>query len=257
VVFIKEKALGNGRIGMADTNIEGRRIAVIGGSAGIGLATARLLAERGARVTIGGRDATRRDAAVQELGGGARSVRVDAEDIPSLRQFFSKAGPIDDLVVTVTRRSGDGTLAELAGGDLLDPFAGKTVPYLRAVALALPTLAGDGSITLVTGVSAQAGVPGTALLAAVNGAIEAAVRPLAVELAPRRVNAVSPGVIETGWWDQVPEEAKQDAFRAFAERTLLKRNGEAEDVAHAVVALIENRFVTGVALPCDGGLRLT
>jgi NAD(P)-dependent dehydrogenase (short-subunit alcohol dehydrogenase family) len=242
---------------MSDTNMEGRRVAIIGGSAGVGLVTARVLAGRGARVTIGGRDVARLDAAAQELAGDARSVQVDAEDFVSLQQFFFAAGPIDDLVVTVTRRGGAGTLAELAGTDLLGAFAGKTVAHLRAVALALPTLAADGSVTLVTAVSAQAAVPGTALLAAVNGAIEAAVPPLAAELAPRRINAVSPGVIETSWWDEFPEEARQDAFRTYAERSLVSRNGQADDVAHAVVAMIENRFVTGVVLPCDGGLRLT
>jgi NAD(P)-dependent dehydrogenase (short-subunit alcohol dehydrogenase family) len=230
---------------------------VIGGSAGIGLATARVLVGHGARVTIGGRDATRLDAAVRELGSGARSVPVDAEDLASLRLFFSEAGPVDDLVVTVTRRGGAGSLAELAGTDPLGAFAGKTVAHLRAIASALPTLARDGSVTLVTAGSAQAALPGTALLAAVNGAIEAAVRPLAVELAPRRVNAVSPGVIETGWWDEFPEQARQEALSSFAQRALVGRNGQADDVAHAVVAMIENRFVTGVVLPCDGGLRLT
>ena len=94
-------------------------------------------------------------------------------------------------------------------------------------------------------------------LAAVNGALEAAVPPLAAELAPRRVNAVSPGVIETAWWDAFPEDARQEALASFAQRALVRRNGRPEDVAHAIVALIENGFVTGVVLPCDGGLRLT
>jgi NAD(P)-dependent dehydrogenase (short-subunit alcohol dehydrogenase family) len=118
-------------------------------------------------------------------------------------------------------------------------------------------LAGGGSITLVTAGSAQSALPGTAGLAAVNGALEAAVAPLASELAPRRVNAVSPGVIETGWWDELPEEAKEEAFTTFARRALVRRNGRPEDVAQAIVALVENGFITGVVLPCDGGLRLT
>ena len=114
-----------------------------------------------------------------------------------------------------------------------------------------------GSITLVTAGSAQSALPGTAGLAAVNGALEAAVAPLAAELAPRRVNAVSPGVIETAWWDELPDDARQEAFTIFAQRALVRRNGRPQDVAHAIVALIENSFITGVVLPCDGGLRLT
>jgi NAD(P)-dependent dehydrogenase (short-subunit alcohol dehydrogenase family) len=232
-------------------------VVVSSGSAGIGLEAARLLAAQGARVTIGGRDTGRLDAAVKELGGQARAVRVDAGQADSLKQFFAQAGPITDLVITVTRRGGAGPAAGLAEADLPGAFAGKTIAHLQAVALALPTLSPDGSITLVTAGSAQSALPGSVGLAAVNGALEAAVPPLAAELAPRRVNAVSPGVIETGWWDEVPPDARREAFKTFAERALVRRNGRPEDVAAAIAALAGNGFITGVVLPCDGGLRLT
>lgn len=237
--------------------LENRHVAVLGGSAGIGLETARRVAGAGGRVTIGGRNRERLDDAAKSIGDRAAAVVVDATDLESLHGFFAQAGPITDLVVTVTRRGGAGPAAELADADLLGAFAGKTVPHLQAVALALPTLSDDGSITLVTAGSAQSALPGSAGLAAVNGALEAAVPPLAMELAPRRVNAVSPGVIETGWWDEVPAEARQSAFATFAQRAPVGRNGRPEDVAQAIVALIENGFITGVVLPCDGGLRLT
>ncbi len=113
-------------------------MAVIGGSAGIGLATARLLAGLGARVTIGGRDRGRLDAAAKELGDQARAVTVDAEDAQSLARFFAETGPISDLIITVTRRGGAGPASDLARADLLGAFAGKAVAHLRAVALALP-----------------------------------------------------------------------------------------------------------------------
>lgn len=90
-----------------------------------------------------------------------------------------------------------------------------------------------------------------------HGAVEAAVPPLARELTPRRVNAVSPGVIETGWWDELPDQERESVFEQFAERTPVGRNGRAEEVAHAICALIENDYLDGVVLPCDGGLRLT
>ena len=242
---------------MSSPSMDKRHVAVIGGTAGIGLETARLLAGKGAQVTIGGRNRDRLDAAVNQLGGRAQAVAVDAEQVGSLRQFFAQTGPFSDLVITVTRRGGAGPASQLAEADPPGAFAGKTGAHLRAVALALPTLAADGSITLVTAGSAQSALPGTAGLAAVNGALEAAVAPLAFELAPRRVNAVSPGVIETGWWEELPADAKQEAVQTVAQRALVRRNGHAEDVAQAIAALVENGFITGVVLPCDGGLRLT
>ncbi len=236
-------------------NLKDRRVAIVGGSSGIGLATAVLLQDQGAKVTLGGRDQDRLTRAAASLPG-ATTIPVDATDPGSLRRFFEQAGPIDDLVVTVTRRGGAGPAEALADQDLLDAFAGKPVAHLQAVGIALPTLDAHGSVVLVSAGSAQSALPGTALLAAVNGAVEAAVPPLARELAPRRVNAVSPGVIETEWWEALPEQDRQAAFAAYAQQTPLGRNGTPQDVAHAIVALIENDFITGVVLPCDGGLRL-
>jgi NAD(P)-dependent dehydrogenase (short-subunit alcohol dehydrogenase family) len=234
-----------------------RRTAILGGTSGIGLATARALDERGADVTIGSRDERNLEHARESLSGRATAIQVDATDRESLRNFFQVAGRIDDLVVTVTRRGGAGPAAELAEHDLTAAFAGKPTAHLQAVAEALPTLDERGSITLVSAGSAQGALPGTALLAAVNGAIEAAVPPLARELAPRRVNAVSPGVIETGWWDLLPEPDREATFDRFAEQTPVGRIGAPEDVAQAIRGLIENDYLDGVVLPCDGGLRLT
>jgi NAD(P)-dependent dehydrogenase (short-subunit alcohol dehydrogenase family) len=231
--------------------------AVIGGSTGIGLAVARQLLADGGHVTIGGRDESRLADASSSLGDGAQAVSVDATDPDSLRRFYQAVGPISDLVITATRRGGAGPASALADAQLLDAFEGKSVAQLQAVALALSTLAPAGSITLVSAGSAQASLPETAGLAAVNGALERAVPVLARELAPRRVNAVSPGVIETGWWDFLPDADRQGMFAVFAERAPVGRNGTAEDVAHAIAACMENTFITGVVLPCDGGLRLT
>lgn len=144
---------------------------------------------------------------------------MDATDSDSLRSFYLEAGPISDLVITVSRRGGAAPAAALADADLLDAFAGKSIAHLKAVALAPDTLAPDGSITLVTAGSAQSALPETAGLAAVNGALEAGVPVFARELAPRRINALSPGVIETGWWDLISEVARQATFALFAERT--------------------------------------
>lgn len=242
---------------MSTTQLEGRHVAVLGGTSGIGLATAQHALAAGARVTVGGRSPERLEATGAELGSGASTVQVDATDHESLRRFYRDAGPITDLVLTVTRRGGVGAIADLAAGDLLGAFAGKTVPHLQAIGLALDSLSEHGTITLVTAGSAQSSLPQTAGLAAVNGGLEAAVPPLAVELAPRRVNAVSPGVIETDWWAELPEADRRQVFADFAGKSLVGRNGRPDDVADAILALIQNEFIDGAVIPVDGGLRLS
>jgi NAD(P)-dependent dehydrogenase (short-subunit alcohol dehydrogenase family) len=234
-----------------------RRVAILGGSAGVGLATAQMLGARDVAVIIGGRDAQRLERAAPLVPGASKALAVDAADPASLRSFFEAAGHLDDLVVTVTGRGGAGPASGLAEQDLVSGFRAKPLAHLQAVALCLPTLHERGSITLVSAGSAQSALPGTAGLAALNGAIEAAIPALARELAPRRVNAVSPGVIDTGWWDGMPTADRERIFEEFANRAPLGRIGTANDVAAAIVALMDNSFITGVVLACDGGLRFT
>jgi NAD(P)-dependent dehydrogenase (short-subunit alcohol dehydrogenase family) len=114
-----------------------------------------------------------------------------------------------------------------------------------------------GSLTLVGAGSARSALPQTSFLAAVNNAVEAAVPPLARELAPRRVSAVSPGVIDTRWWDFLDEDQREATFQQLSEQAPVGRVAHAEEIAHAICELIENDYITGVVLPCDGGLRLT
>lgn len=234
-----------------------RHVVVLGGGAGIGLAAAQLAAKRGARVTIGGRNEERLAAAVATMEG-AKALVVDAGDPASLAAFFKATGPIDDLVITITPRGHRPSrdAAKLGQADLVGSFGGKAIATLRAVGESLAALSPQGSITLTGGVTAQAGFAGTAEPAAVNGAVEAAVAPLARELAPRRVNAVSPGVIITEWWDSLGDH-REEVVGGFAKQAPLGRNGVPEDVATAIMALIENSFITGVVLPVDGGIRLT
>ncbi|MEU2714663.1 SDR family oxidoreductase [Streptomyces sp. NPDC007205] len=121
---------------------------------------------------------------------------------------------------------------------------------------ALPALRRDGSVTLVTAASARAALPGTAGLAAINGALEAMVPPLAVELAPLRVNAVSPGVVDTPWWDGVPAGQRRALFDGFAAITPVGRIGRPGDIARAIHLLAANDFMTGVVLEATGGATL-
>jgi NAD(P)-dependent dehydrogenase (short-subunit alcohol dehydrogenase family) len=226
---------------------------VVGGTSGIGLATAKLLAGRGAAVTILGRDQTKLDAALEEIGGRAKGEAVDAGDRPALDALFGRIAPVDHLVLAASGGAGAGPFGAVSAEALRRGFEAKFWVHWNAAQSALPYLAWNGSITFITAASSRLANPGTSGLAAINGALERMVPTLARELAPRRVNAVSPGVIDTAWWKDKPAAM----FETQSLRAPLARAGRAEEVADAVGFLVGNGFVTGVVLDVDGGLHLT
>jgi NAD(P)-dependent dehydrogenase (short-subunit alcohol dehydrogenase family) len=229
------------------------RVVIVGGTTGIGLAAAARLAGEGAEVVITGRTAERVEAAVKQLGDRASGEAVDARDTGAMEAFFARLGAIDHLVITVTGRGGAGPLAALTRESLVNGVEGKLIPHLLTAKAALDVLNPAGSITFVTAASARSPLAGVAGLAAVNGAIEATVPGLAVELAPRRVNAVSPGVIDTEWWSALPPEDKAALFASMAANTPAGRVGRPEDVAATIAYVVNNSFVTGTVLKVDGG----
>lgn len=229
---------------------------IIGGTSGIGLATARRLAADGHTVTVAGRSADKLATALAELGDSVTGQVADATDRSQLDRLFAATGPIDHVVVTATAPGGFGALLDIDVADLRAAVDGKLLAHVNAIKAAKPVLADGGSITLIGAASAQAALPGTAGLAAVNGAVETMVPTLALELAPVRVNAISPGVIETDWWSWLPETDRAGMFANLAGTTPVRRNGIADDVADAVAFLIGNTFTNGVVLPVDGGARL-
>ncbi|MFI6316222.1 SDR family oxidoreductase [Nonomuraea sp. NPDC050556] len=233
-----------------------RHALVVGGTSGIGLATATLLASQGARVTVAGRDEQRLRAADALEGISAR--HLDASSPEQVRAFLAEAGQdgIDYLVLALSGGSGAGPLATVDLNDLREAFEAKFWLHLSVLQAALPYMAKDGSATLITASSARAALPGTAGLAAVNGALEAVIAPLAVELAPLRVNAVSPGVIDTPWWHAFPAEQRQEMFDAYGAALPVGRVGRAEEVAQAVVLAATNGFMTGTVVEVNGGLTL-
>ena len=227
---------------------------IVGGSSGIGLATARHLLASGARVTITGRDGARLAHARAQVGTELRVMEMDAAASASLPALFGQIGPFDHLVLALGSGRGIGPFATVSLADVRLGFEEKVYAHFAAAQAALPFLSGTGSLTFISAI--QAARPGTAGIAAANAAVSALVPVLAAELKPRRVNAGAPGVIDTPWWDAMPGDQTQAIFEELTARTPVGRVGRPEDVADTIAFLIGNDFINGQVVTCDGGLRL-
>lgn len=226
------------------------RVVIMGGTAGIGLATARALRADGAEVVVTGRNEERLAAAAAE---GLTAERLDGTDEDAVAAFFERTGGFEHLVLAFSSGAvGLGPVKDTKLTDIRAAVEGKLFAYLFAVQHAQVT----GTVTMVSAASARSGLPGLVGLAAVNGAIERIVSPLAADLAPVRVNAVSPGVIATDWWAFMPEEQRAAQFAAAAQSLPAGRVGTAEDVAGAIRYVIGADYVTGSILPVDGGFTV-
>jgi NAD(P)-dependent dehydrogenase (short-subunit alcohol dehydrogenase family) len=227
--------------------LAGSTVLVIGGSSGIGLATARAARAAGAAVTVTGRDESRLRAAGEQIAWRI----ADLHD----RGAIAAAVPdrLDHLVLAAGDSAGIGPVAGLDLDAVRRGLDTKVLGFLGAIQAALPALRPGGSITLVGAASARNAAPGAAGLAMINGAVEAGVPSLAAELAPVRVNAVSPGVVDTGWWSGFPAEAREAVFTQYGKAAALGRVATADEVAQAILALAANPYLTGAVLPVDGG----
>jgi len=227
---------------------------IVGGTSGIGLATARRLRARGADVHIVGRGKERIELAASDPDLIAHAA--DGGDAAAIGDVATSIGCIDWLVLTLSGSDGAGAIADLEVAALRAAFDAKLFAHITTLQAVLPHLAPDGSITLLGAASARAAIPGTAGLAAINGAVEALVKPLAVELAPIRVNAISPGVVDTPWWSGFPEDARRAYFDQATSSLPSRHLATADDVAEVVAIVATNPNIAGTVVEADGGARL-
>jgi NAD(P)-dependent dehydrogenase (short-subunit alcohol dehydrogenase family) len=241
---------------MTMNNLKDKHVVIIGGTAGIGLATAIAAAEQGAKVWAAGRSEANLKRAEEAAQGKFEVRQADTHDAQSLAAIFKEAGTIDHLVS-----------AAIGGERTLKPFLEQTEEqfkaaydklwgYAKVVRTGAPYLAEDGAITLVSGSPARKIKPAQSPLSCVGASVENLVRCLAVEMAPIRVNVVSPGTISTAMFDWMGDE-KQDKLGAMTASHLIKRPGTAAEVAEGLLFVMNNRFVTGTTVDVDGGRILS
>jgi NAD(P)-dependent dehydrogenase (short-subunit alcohol dehydrogenase family) len=231
--------------------LEDRQIVVIGGSSGMGFAVAAAALAAGARVHIGSKSADKVAAAVDRLGGFASGAVVDTADEASLAAFFAAAPTVDHLVHTagdkLPRGLGIGADFDLAAAQ--QALGARFWGPLLTVKHALPRLAADASITLTAGLYAHRPAKGSTMSTAIAGAAEHLAKGLAVDLAPIRVNAVTPGLIDTEMWAKVPEDART----AMTKNQPIARMGSAAEAAEAYLYFMRAGFTTGQVAVVDGG----
>jgi len=244
---------------MAVSDIRNSKILIVGGSSGMGLALAKHSLEAGAEVVIVGRDAAKLRKAAETLDNTDR-LRTIAADITAeadVVSLFEEIGALDHIVTTAADIEDAYEL--LPSVDLQAAqraVESKVFGPLLLAKYGAPKLRAGGSITFTSGVAAYRPSARGAIVAAINAALEGLVRALAVEIAPLRVNAVSPGWVDTPIWAFVAGDKKDETLAAMAKRLPTGRVGRPEDIADAICFLMGNGFTTGTVLHVEGGHRL-
>ncbi len=229
---------------------------IIGGGSGMGLALARSLLADGLEVTIAGRSRDRLDAAAADLDADRlHTAQVDIADEDSVRRLLQDIGRLDHVVVTAADMShGYAPLAQLPLADARAIIDTKVFGPWLVAKYAAPVL--TESFTVTSGIAAYRPAVNGTVVATANAALEGLVRSLALELAPVRVNAVSPGWVDTPIWTSLAGDAKDERLAAMAARLPVGRIGHPDDIAAAFRAVLDNGFLTGTVLHVDGGHHL-
>ena len=235
--------------------LKDQSVLIVGRGSGIARAIALAAVEAGARVIVAGRHPEALSAAYAgEPGVSAETVELT--DDASIALLAARLGSVDHVVSTASARA-RGRLADLDRDAIRRSFDTKVIGPLMLAKHLAPRMSKSGSFVIFSGVAAAKIAVGTMGVAITNAAAETLVRSLALELAPIRVNAISPGVIDTGAWDDFGEQGRADYFADISARNPARRIGTVDDIAQAVMLALTNTFLTGQTLHIDGGEPLT
>ena len=232
-------------------DISGKKAIVFGGTSGIGLAASQQLAAKGASVTAISRDPSR----AGDPGAGIALEQCDVRDRDQIQALFTRLAPYDILISAAT--GGDRAIGPFLSMDM-DGFKAsfdKLWGYAHVVRYGAAGLADDGCIVLVSGTPARKIRPGQIAIGSVGGAVEQFARGVAPELAPKRINVVAPGLIDTPM-SPLEGDARRDFYAKGTANNLIPRAGTPDEIAHGIIFAVENEFITGTTIDVDGGLLI-
>ncbi|SNT60658.1 NAD(P)-dependent dehydrogenase, short-chain alcohol dehydrogenase family [Asanoa hainanensis] len=235
--------------------LKDQRVLVVGRGSGIARAVAVVARDAGARVVAAGRDGP----GLADAYAGEPDISTDTVDLTdedSIEALAERLETVDHVVSTASARA-RGHLADLDRAAVRKSFDTKVIGPLMLAKHLAHRIDPGGSITLFSGVAAAKIAVGTMAVAITNGAADVLARSLALELAPIRVNAISPGVIDSGAWDDLGAEAKQAYIDTIRRRNPTRSIGTTGDIADGVLFAMTSPFLTGTTLHIDGGEPLS
>ncbi|MGW6458309.1 SDR family oxidoreductase [Streptomyces sp. NPDC055078] len=230
-------------------------IVVIGGTRGLGFEVAKAAAAQGARVTITGRDAADARKRAAEIGPSVTGAACELTDWDSIGALFEGMDTVDGLVLTALDRDHN-TINDFRPDDCARTSLMKTVGYATAVNKAIPKFTADASVVMFSGLSMWRPVPGSTTISMANAAIIGLVNSLTLEIAPVRVNALTPGVVGGTAAVDEADKVRADWYEAMRQRTPAKRLPTPDDIANAVMFLLTTPGINGANLVIDAGMRL-
>ncbi|TSJ44206.1 SDR family oxidoreductase [Mucilaginibacter corticis] len=240
-------------VNVSRSSLANKKIVILGGSSGIGLATARAAAAEGAEVIIVSSNQSRVDAALGQLPANSKGFVTDLTNEQQIKHLFNTISKFDHLVFTAGESLHLANISDLSLVDAQRFFNVRYWGAFTAVKYASPNINPGGSITLSGGTVSRRPQSGWSLGASICTAMEGFTRAMAVELAPIRVNMVCPGLVKTNLWSNMPQADQDSLFNSYANILPVKFVAEADDVAESYLYLMRQRYSTGEVIVVDGG----